>query len=35
MTDATRGQRRTSDKHRYPAIYEASVELPCALEGEA
>ena len=35
MTATTRGQRRTSDKHRYRAIYEASVELPCALEAAA
>lgn len=35
MTATTRGQRRTSDKHRYRATYEASVEPPCALEGAA
>lgn len=32
MTATIRGQRRTSDKHRYRAICEASVELACALE---
>ena len=35
MTATTRGQRRTSDKHRYRAIYEVLVELACALEDAA
>lgn len=32
MTDATRGQRRTSDKHRYRSAYHAVVSFCCDIE---
>ena len=32
MTATTRGQRRTSDKHRYRAAYHAAVSFCCDIE---